>query len=54
MSVKFTEQQQKRNEKYNKYVEHVTPTHSLAMNMFKAFILGGINMLSGAADHERV
>ena len=42
MSVKFTEQQQKRNEKYNKYVEHVTPTHSLAMNMFKAFILGGI------------
>ena len=43
MSVKFTEQQQKRNEKYNKYVEHVTPTHSLAMNMFKAFILGGNN-----------
>ena len=42
LSVKFTEQQQKRNEKYNKYVEHVTPTHSLAMNMFKAFILGGI------------
>ena len=42
LSVKFTEQQQKRNEKYNKYVEHVTPTHSLAMNMFKAIILGGI------------
>ena len=42
MSIKFTEKQQKRNDRYNKYVESVTPTHSLAMNMFKAFILGGI------------
>ena len=53
LSVKFTEQQQKRNEKYNKYVEHVTPTHSLAMNMFKAFYIRWYNMLSGATDHER-
>ncbi len=34
--------QQQRNDEYNKYVKRVTPTNSLPMNMFKAFILGGI------------
>lgn len=35
-------EQQKRNEEYNEYVKNVTPTHNLALNMLKAFILGGI------------
>lgn len=34
--------QQQRNDEYNEYVKRVTPTNSLPMNMFKAFILGGI------------
>ncbi len=34
-------QQQKRNEAYNEYVKQVTPTHNTALNMLKAFVLGG-------------
>lgn len=34
--------QQQRNDEYNDYVKRVTPTHSLPMNMLKAFILGGM------------
>ena len=37
-----TDQKEKRNDEYNKYVKRVTPTHSLSANMLKAFILGGI------------
>lgn len=29
-------------EKYNQYVESITPTHSLIANMAKAFLVGGI------------
>ena len=40
-------EQEKRNEQYNEYVKKVTPTHNLWMNMFNAFILGGIICLIG-------
>lgn len=33
---------QRRQQEYNEYVKHVTPTHSLAGNMAKAFLVGGI------------
>ncbi len=36
------EEEQRRNEKYNEYVEQVTPTHNLWANMGKAFLLGGV------------
>lgn len=41
------EQEQKRNEEYNEYVEQVTPVHNLFANMGKAFILGGMICLLG-------
>lgn len=34
--------QQERNEAYNDYVEQITPKKNLALQMLKAFILGGI------------
>ena len=37
-----TDQKEKRNDEYNKYVKRVTPTHCLPANMLKAFVLGGI------------
>lgn len=36
-------------EKYNEYVEQVTPKHSLPKNMFKAFLTGGIICCLGQA-----
>ena len=33
---------QKRNQKYNEFVEQVTPKHNLWVNMAKAFLSGGI------------
>ena len=33
-----TDQKEKRNDEYNKYVKRVTPTHCLSANMLKAFI----------------
>lgn len=32
----------KRNENYSKYVEEMTPKHSIVMDVIKAFIIGGI------------
>ncbi|MCC8103727.1 MAG: stage V sporulation protein AC [Clostridiales bacterium] len=32
---------QKKQKEYQKYVKEVTPTHSLALNMCKAFVTGG-------------
>lgn len=32
-----TDQKEKRNDEYNKYVKRVTPTHCLSANMLKAF-----------------
>ena len=39
---KLPKAEQKRNEKYNEYVEQVTPKRNLALAMLKAFLLGGI------------
>lgn len=36
------EKEQKEKKAYNDYVEHVTPKHSLPINMAKAFLVGGI------------
>ncbi|MCD8337989.1 MAG: stage V sporulation protein AC [Lachnospiraceae bacterium] len=33
--------EQKKQKEYQKYVKEVTPTHSLALNMCKAFVTGG-------------
>lgn len=41
------EEEQKRNDAYNEYVEQVTPTHNLWANMGKAFLLGGAICLLG-------
>lgn len=40
-------QKEKKNQEYNEYVKQITPTHSLPMNMLKAFITGGIICLIG-------
>ena len=42
-----TEQEQKRNQEYNDYVEQITPTHNLWANMGKAFVLGGLICVIG-------
>ncbi|MGN0414262.1 MAG: SpoVA/SpoVAEb family sporulation membrane protein [Agathobacter sp.] len=47
MSELTQEQQEKRNQKYNDYVEQVTPKHNLWANMGKAFLLGGTICLLG-------
>ncbi len=44
---KLPKGQKERNEAYNIYVERVTPTHNLWMNMAKAFVLGGIICVIG-------
>lgn len=41
------EEEQKRNDEYNEYVEQVTPKHNLWANMGKAFLLGGAICLLG-------
>lgn len=41
------EEEQRRNDAYNEYVEKVTPTHNLWANMGKAFLLGGAICLLG-------
>lgn len=38
---------EKKNQQYNEYVKQVTPTHSLPLNMLKAFITGGIICVIG-------
>ena len=43
-----TDQKQKE-DKYNKYVKNITPTHNLFANMIKAFIVGGIICCLGQA-----
>lgn len=44
MSDFFKQQKQK---EYNEYVKQVTPTHSLAANMAKAFLTGGVICVVG-------
>ena len=39
--------EQKRNEAYNEYVKQVTPKANMWLNMFKAFLLGGLICLIG-------
>ncbi len=36
-----TEAQLEKQKQYEKYVKEITPTHSLALNMFRAFLVGG-------------
>lgn len=43
----LTQAQQERNDAYNQYVKEITPTYSLPMHMFKAFILGGLICVLG-------
>lgn len=40
-------QTQKKQKEYEKYVKQVTPTHSLPMNMVRAFLVGGLICLVG-------
>ncbi|MDO4276555.1 MAG: SpoVA/SpoVAEb family sporulation membrane protein [Eubacteriales bacterium] len=40
-------EQQKKQKKYEQYVKEVTPTHSLPMNMAKAFVTGGLICVLG-------
>ena len=40
-------QTQKEQKEYEKYVKQVTPTHSLPMNMVRAFLVGGLICLAG-------
>lgn len=37
-----TAQQKEKQKQYEKYVKRITPTHSLPLNMAKAFLTGGI------------
>lgn len=43
----FIEEEQK--QQYSEYVKQVTPTHSLPMQMVKAFVTGGIICCLGQA-----
>lgn len=38
---------EKKNQEYNEYVKQITPTHSLPVNMAKAFLVGGIICVAG-------
>lgn len=38
---------EQKNKQYNEYVKQVTPTHSLPLNMAKAFLVGGIICVIG-------
>lgn len=38
---------EQKNQKYNAYVKQVTPTHSLPLNMAKAFLVGGVICVIG-------
>ena len=43
---------QQKQKEYNEYVKQVTPTHSLAANMAKAFLTGGVILRRGTGDFE--
>lgn len=38
---------ERKNKEYNDYVKRVTPTHSLPLNMLKAFVTGGLICVVG-------
>ncbi|MGN8631306.1 SpoVA/SpoVAEb family sporulation membrane protein [Blautia sp. HCP3S3_G3] len=42
-----TEQQKQKQKEYEKYVKEITPTHSLPLNMAKAFLTGGLICVIG-------
>lgn len=42
-----TEQQKQKQKQYEQYVKEITPTHSLPLNMIKAFITGGLICVLG-------
>jgi len=41
------EEKQRQQKEFNEYVKQVTPTHSLPINMIKAFIVGGLICILG-------
>lgn len=43
----YGEKKEERDQAYNEYVKEVTPTHNLAANMAKAFVMGGAICLIG-------
>ena len=45
---------EKRNERYNDYVEQITPKHSCMKNCAKAFVAGGIICTVGQAVMNRL
>ena len=40
-------QTQKKQKEYEEYVKQVTPTHSLPLNMARAFLIGGLICMLG-------
>lgn len=46
-NVDKKEKKQMQQEAYNEYVKQVTPTHNLAANMAKAFLVGGVICVIG-------
>lgn len=44
-----TKQQQEKQKQYEQYVREITPTHSLPLNMAKAFLTGGLICVLGQA-----
>ncbi|HJB28494.1 MAG TPA: SpoVA/SpoVAEb family sporulation membrane protein [Candidatus Blautia faecavium] len=42
-----TQQEQEKQKQYEKYVKEITPTHSLPLNMCKAFLSGGLICVLG-------
>ena len=42
-----TAQQKEKQKQYEQYVKKITPTHSLPLNMAKAFLTGGIICVLG-------
>lgn len=47
MSQETMKVKEQKNLEYNEYVKQVTPTHSLPLNMAKAFVTGGIICIIG-------
>ncbi len=47
MELMSTDTQLKKQKAYEKYVKKVTPSHSLPVNMIKAFLTGGLICMAG-------
>ena len=49
MQEKAMKEKEQKAKEYEQYVKQVTPTHSLPMNMAKAFFVGGLICVIGQA-----